>query len=431
MNEKMNKHRQGIARVLDSKVFWAVVSLVAAAMLWLYVTSTEGVVATKNLSNVRIEFLGAEALRESSDLIVTEQDVSAVDLTVSGTRRVIGKLDNSNVRAVIDLSRMTSDGRYSVSYDLSYPSGVNPGDVSVTRSSTDIVNFYLDKLSRKTIEVKGVFSGNTADGYMEDSLVFDPLVVPISGPKAAINKVHHAFVAITREGVDKTLSYSTTYQLVDEDGNEVEDSQITREVPEINVTLNVLSTRSVPLDVSIIDGGGATRKDNTDIVIQPASIVLAGDAETIDNTSKLILGTIDLATFANEYSATFSIVLPNNTDNLTGINEASVTVSIVGLESRSFAVNLDNITVNNTPEGYTSEIVTQALNVTIRAPESVLDEIDTVNIRAVADLSDLTNPSPGVYNPTVRIYVDGFPSAGIVGENRIYVTLTPAAAVEG
>lgn len=431
MKNNMNGRREGLARILDSKVFWAVVSLLAAALLWLYVTSTEGVVATKNLSNIRIEFLGADALRESSDLIVTEQDVSSVDLTVSGTRRVIGKLESSNVRAVIDLSRMTSDGRYSVSYELRYPSGVNPDDVTITRSSSDIVNFYLDKLSRKTVEVKGLFSGNTADGYMEDSLVFDPLVVPISGPKAAISKVHHAFVAITREGVDKTLSYSTTYELVDEDGNEVDDSQITREVAEINVTLNVLSTRSVPLDVSIIDGGGATRNDNTDILIQPASIVLAGDAETIDNTSKLVLGTIDLATFANEYSATFSIVPPNNTENLTGVNEASVTVTIVGLESRSFAVNLDNITINNTPEGYTAEIVTQALNVTVRAPESVLDEIETVNIRAVADLSDITNPSPGVYNPAVRIYIDGVPGAGVVGENRIYVTLTPGTDGEG
>ena len=426
----MNKQEQkttGLRRITDSRIFWMVVSLLVAAMLWFYVTSTEGVVTTKDLSNIRIEFLGADALREANDLIVTEQDVTSVDLTLSGTRRVLGKLSSSNVSATIDLSRNTTDGRYSVSYELRYPSGVNPDDITVTRSSTDIVNFYLDKISRKTIEVQGVFSGNTAEGYMENGLLFDPLVVPISGPKTAISKVDHAFVAITREGVDKTLSYSTTYELVDRDNNPVDDTDIIREIAEINVTLSVLSTRSVPLDVTIINGGGATREENVDIDIKPASILLAGDAEAIDSTSKLILGTIDLSTFSSTYSATYTIVPPNNTENLTGATEATVTLTIVGLSMRSFDVNMDNVTVNNIPDGYDAEIVTQSLSVNIRAPESVLDQIQTRNIRAVADLADITNPTSNVYNPALRILIDGFPEAGVVGESRIYVTLKPAA----
>ena len=94
---------------------------------------------------------------------------------------------------------------------------------------------------------------------------------------------------------------------------------------------------------------------------------------------------------------------------------------------RSFDVNMDNVTVNNIPDGYDAEIVTQSLSVNIRAPESVLDQIQTRNIRAVADLADITNPTSNVYNPALRILIDGFPEAGVVGESRIYVTLKPAA----
>ena len=206
----------------------------------------------------------------------------------------------------------------------------------------------------------------------------------------------------------------------------MDDSTITREREEINVTLNVLSTRTVPLDVTIVDGGGATREDNTIIDIRPASIVLAGDASTIDSTSKLVLGTIDLSTFATDYMATYTIVPPSNTENLTGVNEAVVTVSISGLNTRGFAVTQDNISLNNVPEGYTAEIITQSLNnVIVRAPEEVISEIDSRNLRAVADLSDLSITSGGVYNPSVRIFIDGFPEAGYVGEYKIYVTLTP------
>ena len=413
-----------LKRLTDSRIFWMILSLFAASLLWMYVTTTEGVEVQKTLTGVKIEFLGADAMRASSDLIVTEQDRTTVNLTLSGTRRVLSKLTNSNVTATVNLNNVTADGRYSVSYDIAFPAGVNANEVTVVHTSSDVVNFYVDKLARKTIEVKGAFTGNTAEGYLADeSMVFDPLVVAISGPKTVISKVDHAFVAITREEVDRTLSYSTTYSLVDADNNPVEDSSIQRETEEVTVTLNVLSTKEVPLDVTIIDGGGATRDANTRIEITPSSIMLAGDAAAIDSTTKLILGTINLATFATDFSATYTIIPPNGTENMTGVTEATVTVSITGVATKSFSVNPDNIICINVPDGYDAENITQALNVTVRAPQEVLDRISEVNLRAVADLSNLGTNTSGVFTPTVEIKIDGFPEAGCVGEYKIYITL--------
>ena len=413
-----------LKRLTDSRVFWMILSLFAASLLWMYVTTTEGVEVQKTLTGVKIEFLGADAMRASSDLIVTEQDRTSVNMTLSGTRRVLSKLTNSNVTATVNLNNVTADGRYSVSYDLAFPAGINANEVTVVHTSSDVVNFYVDKLARKTIEVKGAFTGNTAEGYLADeSMVFDPLVVAISGPKTVISKVDHAFVAITREEVDRTLSYSTTYSLVDANNNPVEDSSIQRETEEVTVTLNVLSTKEVPLDVTIIDGGGATRDANTRIEITPSSIMLAGDAAAIDSTTKLILGTINLSTFATDFSATYTIIPPNGTENMTGVTEATVTVSITGVATKSFSVNPDNIICINVPDGYDAENITQALNVTVRAPQEVLDRISEVNLRAVADLSNLGTNASGVFTPTVEIKIDGFPEAGCVGEYKIYITL--------
>ena len=413
-----------LKRLTDSRVFWMILSLFAASLLWMYVTTTEGVEVQKTLTGVKIEFLGADAMRASSDLIVTEQDRTTVNLTLSGTRRVLSKLTNSNVTATVNLNNVTADGRYSVSYDLAFPAGINANEVTVVHTSSDVVNFYVDKLARKTVEVKGAFTGNTAEGYLADeSMVFDPLVVAISGPKTVISKVDHAFVAITREEVDRTLSYSTTYSLVDANNNPVEDSSIQRETEEVTVTLNVLSTKEVPLDVTIIDGGGATRDANNRIEITPSSIMLAGDAAAIDSTTKLILGTINLSTFATDFSATYTIIPPNGTENMTGVTEATVTVSITGVATKSFSVNPDNIICINVPDGYDAENITQALNVTVRAPQEVLDRISEVNLRAVADLSNLGTNASGVFTPTVEIKIDGFPEAGCVGEYKIYITL--------
>lgn len=427
-NETVKKNK----RITDSRGFWMVVSLAAALLLWMYVNATEGVEGEKTLSGVAIEFRGADTLRESGGLIVTEKDRSTVNLTLKASRRVLGKLSSANVIAVVDLSRVTTDGWNSVSYDIEYPVGVNSNDITVVRSSADIVNFYVDRQVRKTIPVIGEFKGSTAEGYLAvDELSFDPLMVIISGPKTALAAVDHAYVAITRSDVDKTLSYNTTYALRDVDGHEIDDSRIIMETQEVTVTLNVLSTKTVPLDVTVIDGAGAVRGVNTKIDISPASVVISGDASVIDSTTKINLGTIDLSAFATDYSAVYSIIPPNDTDNLTGVTEATVTVTIIGLSSRNFDIMHDNISCINVPEGYQAEIITQALPVTIRATEEMLADIQVHNLRAVADLSGISEANAsGVITPVVRVYVDGFPEAGVIGEYRIYITLTEAAGEE-
>ena len=424
MNKQTDQKKNSI---FDRRGFWMVFSLVAAIMLWLYVTTTEGVEREMTLSGVKIEFTGAEAMRQSNGLVVTEQDRNTVNLTVRGTRRVLSKLSASNVSAVIDLSRVTTDGRYAVSYTLVYPSGVNPDEITLVRSSADVVNFYVDRQVRKTVPVEGRFLGSTAEGYLAgDNLLFDPMVVTVAGPKTAVNAVDHAYVTINRTDVDKTLSYATTYDLIDAEGSVIEDSTITRETEEVTVTLEVLSVKQVPLDVNIINGGGATREENTSIVVEPGNVVLGGDAAAIDSVSKIVLGTIDLGSVNTEYNATYTIVPPDSTENLSGVSEAEVTVRIIGLASQSFNISHDNITCINVPEGYTAEVINQALSVTVRAPEDLLAQMSPANLRAVADLTDVAEATAAGYiSPSVRIYIDGFPEAGVVGRYSIIVTLTP------
>ena len=130
-NETKERKKLDLKRITESRVFWMILSLLAASLLWMYVTTTEGVEVEKTLTGVKIEFLGADAMRASSDLIVTEQDRTTVNLTLSGTRRVLSKLTNSNVTATVNLSNVAADGRYSVSYDIAYPAGVNANEITL------------------------------------------------------------------------------------------------------------------------------------------------------------------------------------------------------------------------------------------------------------------------------------------------------------
>ena len=103
-------------------------------------------------------------------------------------------------------------------------------------------------------------------------------------------------------------------------------------------------------------------------------------------------------------------------------------MEIVGLETKN--VKVTNISCINVTEGYTAEILTRSLDVTLRGSPESIAMLKDENIRAVADLTDM-NGSVGTYMPRVRIYVDGYTDVGSIKtggtDYSIYVQIEKAA----
>ncbi|MBE6969621.1 MAG: hypothetical protein E7442_05830 [Ruminococcaceae bacterium] len=410
----------------ESRAFWFLVSLFASLILWLYVTNTEGIPTEKTFHDVKIEFLGENELHESSGLMVTEQDITDVDLTLSGLRRDLGKLNASNLSVTVDLNGVRSDGHYTMLYKIKYPENVDESAFTLVDSSRRSVNITVDRYISRKVEVKGSFSGSAAEGYRaEETPTFDPLVVKISGPQTLVESVDCAWVSITRENLNETISYDTTYTLLDSEGNPVDVSQLILETEEVNVTLTVLMTKTVALAAATIPGGGATG-ENCAVKVEPASIVLAGTAEELESINQIVVDTVNLAAVNSLYEASDLVIpIPNNTVNLSGVSTAAVRVEIQNLATSTLTVAKDDIVCINAGEGYTAEVITESLPILIRTTEADIGAIAAKNIRVVADLSEVDG-SAGILNVPVKISVDGYPEAGAVGEYKIYVRVSVA-----
>ena len=190
--------------------------------------------------------------------------------------------------------------------------------------------------------------------------------------------------------------------------------------------MNVVKHKSVPLDVEFIDGGGATSKD-VSYEIDPSSITISGDSTVLDALNKIVLGNIDLASIKNSTEVLpFSIVIPDGAKNVSGEEQATVTIRIKNKETA--VIRATNIAFINTPDGYTPNSVTQLVQVTVRASASDITKISSSSLRVVADMSDCTQA--GTYQVPVTIYIDGYPDAGVIGEYSIAVTLTKTESSE-
>ena len=406
-------------KIYNSKAFWMIVSLLASLAIWVYVTSVETDESKTTFRGVKVELVGEDILRDSKNLVVTDMDTSTVTVEVVGPRRIIGSLSSDQLVAQVDVSKLSRAAYTSQQYTIVYPDGTDTSKLSESRRTPETINFMVSAQTSKSIQVRGSFDGSLAEGYTAEMPVFEPSTITITGSEAYLKDVEYAWVTFGKENVDSTYSVETGFTLMDANNEPCSTTGISFSTDVVTATLPLLTLKEVNLDVNIIEGAGAT-KANTKITIDPVSVTLAGDSSLLAGMNKIILATTVLTDFSSTFTETYTIPIDNELKNTTGVTKATVTVEIVGLETKTFRVT--NFSCINATEGYEADIITESKEITLRGTPEALAQIKAENIRAVADLTDYKE-STGTYMPQVRVYVDGFTDVGAIGENTISIEI--------
>lgn len=415
----MNKSHP-LKKILDSRLFWIIISLLVSLTIWIYVTTEDSELSTQTFRGVRVELVGEETLLNSRGLRVTDVSTSTVNVEIRGPRRIVNLMDPSDLIAQVDVSKLSQPAYASMTYTIVYPGGTDRRNITEVAKTPDTVSFYVSKETSIQVPVRGGFEGTLAEGNTAETPVFDPATITITGPEIYLRDIDYAWVTFGKdEIVESTYTVETGYTLMDAGGEPVSTTEISASTDTVQATLPILATKEVSLGVDLIEGAGATSA-NTKIRIEPESVILAGDSSILGGINRIILATVDLRDFATSYSETLAIPVANSLRNLTGISEAQVSIEIVGLETRTFQVN--QISCVNVAEGMEAEIVSESIDVTLRGSAEQLDQISGEDIRAEADLTDFKD-STGTYMPLVRIYVDGYPEVGALYDNTVAVLI--------
>ena len=407
-------------KITDSRLFWAILSLALAVILWIYYGMNFGADVTRTFYGVEVTYAGQDAMRDSQNLIISDEETTTVTITLSGSRRDMSRLTSEDLKAVVNLSTVTSTGYRTMPYTISYPTSVNQSGIKEERKTPQTVGLTISRLSTRVYDVTGRFEGTLSEGYALDSagMLFEPSTVTITGPQEELDLIEKAFVVVNRDEVSASFTATANYSLVDENGETLVFDDLTADVDTVAVTVPINLTKMVSLGVNLIYGGGAAA-ENVAVSVEPQNILIAGDAATIEGINTISVASIDLSDYSVFPRTEYPITLPNDTENLSGITTAAVELTFSGLVSDLYQVT--NLDVTGLEPGCTATILDNMIVIRIRAPEGMLEEIAANNIRAVADLTGITSTT----RVPVNVYVDGYPEAGAVGDYFMYVRVVP------
>ena len=108
-------------------------ALVISMGLWLYVVNYINTTHEQTLYNIPVGLEGKSILTADRGLMLLSEDDYRVNITVSGSRQEVSKINAGNIQVVADLSKIEEPGEHNLNYDVIYPGDVATGTVNTKR----------------------------------------------------------------------------------------------------------------------------------------------------------------------------------------------------------------------------------------------------------------------------------------------------------
>lgn len=401
------------------KILDIVIALLCAVLLWIYVVTVVTPEDDLTIYDIPVVFVGESELRSEYNLILSNQSATAVTVKFHGSRAALRQLreERDNITVTLDVTGYTTEREYSATYTVKLPSALQDNSITVTDRSPRTIQFTVEKRMTKTVPVKGVFDGTTAEGFAAGELRFDQDSITLTGPADEVERVSYAQVVVGGADVSETIDTRVSYTLIGADGEPIYSENITTDAADIGVQVPIQTEKTVPLTVTLVSGAGAA-ESNTTVTIEPQELTLSGEASVLAEIEAIDLGALELALIPDGTLVQLPISLPEGAQAQEAATVASVRVRYSGLATQDVPVS--EIAVTGLASGMSAVLEQTELTVTLRGESARMAQESEWDVSASVDLTEYL--TAGSYTVPVTIRTpDG---VGAVGEYTVTVELS-------
>lgn len=404
MFKKMMKH-------LINNPGLKILSAVIAVLLWLVVVNVDNPQITDPFT-VPVEFINEDMVADMGkvyEVVGHEEDNEPIFITiyVTGPRKIMDTLTSANFTATVDLSQVEYQ---SPNEEKPVPINVEArrysDDLTITQSTRNLM-ITLEDLAEEQVYVVGTTTGTPAEGYAIGEMMVSPNLINVSGPQSVVSRVKRIGAVADVAGATADITVNAMLVLYDENGEVVESSQIKLSQEMVAVTVEILSTKTVPV-VCETSGEPADGYVFTRVEYAPETVTVKGKAEALNNVSNITIPgeaiNLDGATGDVENSVDITPYLPEGVSLVDAEeNKIAVRAVVERLEVRSLSLPVENLEVLNLTEGYEVVYGVSTVSVTVRGRSEELTDLTADQLQGSIDLNGL---EPGSHRVEVTITLD-------------------------
>lgn len=392
----MNKIAGFTHRILYDNKFLMIFSFILAIVIWLVVTIALSPIDTAVIKDVPVSIDLTNSVPAQLDLQIFGQADFAVDVEVSGKRYIVNSdsVNADSVKVIAQTAYVDTAGKHTLALKVTK---TNENDeFEIVETSEDYIEVYFDVYKELDFPIEPKINAKgkvIKDGYIAGEPILSADTVTVSGPATEVDSIANVFAEMSVDrALDTTKTQAASINAYNENGGALHYLTFNYGNSEITITQPVYYEATKPATVDFKNTPSAYIENGFAYTVAPAEVnVGIQDVDKGSVPDSISIATID---FAELKPGKNNIVV--NAENVPsviftdGTEQLVVTVNVTGCAQRTFALNEENISYVNVPDGYTVSSLKKSIDlVAVVGPQDSLDKLQASDIYAVVDLKNV------------------------------------------
>ncbi|MEE0858070.1 MAG: CdaR family protein [Acutalibacteraceae bacterium] len=407
MKKKKNINSRSL---FDNSKFLLLLSFILSCIFWVAFASGSDEESTITISDIPVTIELSDEAKEDG-LRVYRGGEATVSVQVKGNRLTVGSITKDDIQVVAqNTSSITVANTYALSLSTK-KNGVKT-DYEIVSVSPSVINVTVDKEKQQTFNIEKnidtssvtlpISTNESISGYYLSKPVISNNTVTVTGPEQEVKQINKVQVSDTISGEQsENITKKLEVQLLDSDGELIESDLINVSPKKVDVTIQILPEKEIEIIPNFVNVPSGMDVDSI-ASVKPSKITVAATEEELSLLNEIKLDPIDFNTLdPTKTQITCNISLPAGYINISNVEQARVSLDLSDYSSTTIPVT--DVELTSVPDGYTAEVSTKSINVSIAGPTDEISDITAESIKASVDLSSLASGFEGSQEMPVKI----------------------------
>ena len=392
--KKDSKGNEKLGKSLEKKLLHnfreKVLAVVCQCLIWITVLNFINPNTTRRFQDIPVKPVNTDVLNQQEQTYDIVQG-NTTQIIVKGRRSIVDSLDLSDITAKADFTNINA--AYAVPIDIEISEQYSD-NVEISYQSTKSMKVELDTIAETLVDVQYHIVGEQASGSYVSAVTQDVSQLRISGPNKLISTIDKVELEVNVDGVNKQFDTTAVPKIYDRNGALIDNQRLTLSENDIEVHVEVLKTKQVPVKVSVVN-------QNEDIRIISTSydsskgVQLAGQSESLEDITELSIE-VDVSEDLKQLQQSKLVKVIDLNEYLSngvqvaGDQKMNISVDIERKTEKYFSLQATQIQLQNLRDGYNAQIdQSKTYDITVIGFENDLKDLTVQQIAPYVDLQGL------------------------------------------
>ncbi|MCR5282401.1 MAG: hypothetical protein K6E18_03455 [Lachnospiraceae bacterium] len=403
--------KEWVQKYILNNLVVKVASLAAAIILWLVVVNVSDPVVDTTYTDIPLTVVNADSI--TSDGKVYEMVASnMVTISVSAKRSILDSLSGDNFKAEADLSLFNEETGM---VPVKVSSNRYSDKIESIRSKTESVEVLVEDGLRKQFVITPEVSGEPAEDYIIGNVSTAENVVRISGRESVVSKIAKVTAEVSVDGLDSDVNTSVDLKLYDEDGEQIKNSNLVKNISTVAIAVEILATKDLEIRYNYTGKPADGYMVYGSVTGNMSTVKVAGRNSDLQRVNYLDIGNpyLDVTGLSEttEVSVDLEKAIPESLSLVNKENNVlNITIPIQQLVEREVVLQKSAVKIGKLEGSLKAELMAdRTISFTVTGVQSAISALSISDVKASVDWdaymdeNGIAEITPGTYRLPLTI----------------------------